>query len=393
MKFKIFIILIAGMLAIFTACEKETPVSPMDHQSETEELPSSETEGLTRWAPFSGSVRVMTRNIYVGTDLDSVYKVSDPAMVPLAAAWAFQLLLSTDFNERAQALADEIVLGRPHLIGLQEISLFRIQSPGDMIVGGTVPAETVFQDFLAILMNALQQRGLNYRVAGIVENFDIEVPMITSPAPTFDDIRLTDYDVVLARHDVQINNVVEQNYQAALPIPGFGIDLPRGYIALDARVDSKTYRFVNTHLESISEQVRFAQAQELVAILSNETKPIILVGDLNTLAPDGNAYQYIINQGYVDSWDRNRICLNPDGYTAIHDPDLRNTTVKLDQRIDLILVKSHKYLGNRQIIGPVWSFVVGDELKDRTPSGLWPSDHAGVIARLRIPVDWKPWQN
>jgi hypothetical protein len=27
--------------------------------------------------------------------------------------------------------------------------------------------------------------------------------------------------------------------------------------------------------------------------------------------------------------------------------------------------------------------VVGDELGDRTPSGLWPSDHAGVVATLR----------
>ena len=28
--------------------------------------------------------------------------------------------------------------------------------------------------------------------------------------------------------------------------------------------------------------------------------------------------------------------------------------------------------------------VVGDELNDRTASGLWPSDHAGVVADLRL---------
>jgi hypothetical protein len=27
---------------------------------------------------------------------------------------------------------------------------------------------------------------------------------------------------------------------------------------------------------------------------------------------------------------------------------------------------------------------VGDQPGDRTPSGLWPSDHAGVIATLKI---------
>src|SRR5439155_15689452 len=30
--------------------------------------------------------------------------------------------------------------------------------------------------------------------------------------------------------------------------------------------------------------------------------------------------------------------------------------------------------------------VVGDELPDRTPSGLWPSDHGGVVATLGLHV-------
>src|SRR5262249_61114714 len=30
--------------------------------------------------------------------------------------------------------------------------------------------------------------------------------------------------------------------------------------------------------------------------------------------------------------------------------------------------------------------VVGDELPDRTPSGLWPSDHGGVVATLGVHV-------
>jgi hypothetical protein len=274
---------------------------------------------------------------------------------------------------------------------LQEISLIRIQSPGDAAFGGSVPAETVFLDFLPIFMNALQQRGLNYQIAGKVENLDVEVPMITGIDPlSFDDVRLTDYDVVLARHDVQIDNVVEQNYQTYLPVPGSGIPIYRGFVALDATVAGKCYRFVNTHFESEVQAVRFGQAQELMAYLQNETKPIILVGDLNTRASGEPTYQYLMGEGFVDSWNRNLVPFNRDGFTAIHDPDLRNTVVKLDHRIDLILVKSHKYFCGRQLIGPVLAFVVGDELRDRTPSGLWPSDHAGVIARLKIPVAQLP---
>jgi hypothetical protein len=29
-------------------------------------------------------------------------------------------------------------------------------------------------------------------------------------------------------------------------------------------------------------------------------------------------------------------------------------------------------------------YLVGNDPDDRTPSGLWPSDHAGVVARLRF---------
>jgi hypothetical protein len=28
--------------------------------------------------------------------------------------------------------------------------------------------------------------------------------------------------------------------------------------------------------------------------------------------------------------------------------------------------------------------VIGDELQDRTESGLWPSDHAGVVAKIQF---------
>jgi hypothetical protein len=33
---------------------------------------------------------------------------------------------------------------------------------------------------------------------------------------------------------------------------------------------------------------------------------------------------------------------------------------------------------------PVAAEVLGEELDDRTPAGLWPSDHAGVVATLHL---------
>src|SRR5262245_26311095 len=113
----------------------------------------------------AAAIRVMTQNVYYGFDVGPLLAAQDPAEIPILAAQAFQQLVATDFAERAGAMADEIAQRRPHLIGLQEIALIRIQSPGDAVAGGTSPAETVLFDHLEILMSALASRGLDYRVA------------------------------------------------------------------------------------------------------------------------------------------------------------------------------------------------------------------------------------
>lgn len=391
MKYKIFIILILGAALILAGCAQKEPISP--EATETEEPQSVEMSEISKLGFNLGGVTVMTRNIYVGTNLDNVIAAENPGDIPVLVAEAFQMLLSTNFPERAQALAKEIAWSRPHLVGLQEVSLIKYQSPGDAIVGGNIPADSVLFDYLEILLDALDGRGLDYSVAGTVQNFDVEVPMIVGVDPlAFDDVRLTDFNVVLARHDVEISNVEEVNFEVGLYIKNLDYTIPEGYVAVDAKVGWKTYRFVNTHLEPapIPEllPIQMAQAQELVGVLENETLPVILVGDFNTPAPDGETYQYIVSEGdYVDVWTRNLFTYNETGYTSPHDPDLRNEEIKLNQRIDQIFVRSNVWFHDRQIIGPVFSWVVGDELRDRTPSGLWPSDHAGVVAHLRIPID------
>jgi hypothetical protein len=339
------------------------------------------------------SVLVMTRNIYVGGNVDRVIEETDPNQVPLRVLETFAEVMSTDFNYRAQALADEIEQAQPHLIGIQEISLIRYQSPGDFFVDPLPNATYVVWDYLDILMQALEDRELDYEVAGIIQNADVELPMIVSfiPPYAFDDVRLTDFDVVLVRKDVAIDNVVEKNYAAMINFPP--IIIPRGYVALDATVGHKTYRFVNTHLEPFIPAVQALQAAELMGDLASETLPIILVGDLNTQAPDGATYQTLLFNGFVDAWTENQVRPKIPGYTSGFDSDLRNETVDLDERIDLIMVKNHWVANGLPNIGPVFAYVVGDELGDRVffpPDDLiWPSDHAGVVALLHIPIPGK----
>jgi hypothetical protein len=111
--------------------------------------------------PFAGDrqVTVMTRNLYLGTDLNPIFQATSlPALyAAVGAAWA--QVQANDYPARAQALADEIAANRPDLVGLQEAMLFRTDVPPD---GPATPAETVASDFVDLLVDALADRGLVY---------------------------------------------------------------------------------------------------------------------------------------------------------------------------------------------------------------------------------------
>jgi hypothetical protein len=53
-----------------------------------------------------------------------------------------------------------------------------------------------------------------------------------------------------------------------------------------------------------------------------------------------------------------------------------NQTSTLTERDDLVLTRRPFRIGRASI--------VGDETSDRLASGLWPSDHAGVVVTLDL---------
>jgi len=269
------------------------------------------------------------------------------------------------------------------------------------VIGGTIPATDVLYDYLDLLLEALKDRGLHYEVAGVVENADVELPMfagLDGTTPLFDDLRLTDRDVILAQKGVKTSNVLAANYtnNLIIPIAGTSVEFLRGYVAVDANVKGREYRFVNTHLEgqfpAPIPNIQGAQAAELAFVLAPETKPIILVGDFNSspedLPADLPPYWILTGAGYVDSWSR-RVGRPWPGFTCCQDEFLTNEASWLDERIDLIFVRNDTDFPAFPALGPVKARVVGNRQKDKTPSGLWPSDHAGVAAKLIIPVRWK----
>jgi len=362
---------------------------------------------------FAGPVKVMTQNLYVGADIFEVMQADpyDPLGIPKAVADIFNNALSTNFPERADAIADEVAHYKPHLIGLQEVSIIRTQHPGDFMIGNPTPATDVVYDYLDILLNALSKRGLHYEVAAVIQEADVELPMLVGfdgENPILDDARLTDRDVILRRADVLTSNTFTYNYQNDITyeVGGTAVEFKRGFAAVDATVRGTTYRFVNTHLEvqgaDISPEVPYVQAlqtHELIEALKYETLPVILVGDLNSSPKDTTLlpipeppyfllppYMQISLSGYADTWLRRLNNRNNPGYTCCQDPDLLNEESHLSERIDHVFVRNNFGFLPFSIVGPVFSHVIGNKPRNKTVSGMWPSDHAGVVTRLNIPI-------
>ena len=375
MRYIIFIILPMLLLSCDRAAINTDPV-PVADVAFSEQHLLKEFDGERD----PGVIKVMTRNVYVGTSFDEILIAEDEELIPGLVAEAFEVLVNTDFEARAQALAKEVKLVKPHLLGLQEISVIRYQTPGDFLIGNPEPAEDILYDYLEIYMNALQQAGLDYYVAVTGENIDIELPMFAGfddeGSVILNDIRLTDYDVILVRADVSISEAYSKRYEAELPVNQL-ISVPSGYVSVKAQIGNQTYRYVNTHLDAAPiEDVRYYQALELVMTLADETLPIILTGDFNTPAPENSTYLFMLDMGYSDVWLEKNQQYDCEGLTWGHAADLTNTEINFTERIDLVFYRNFD-----PVVGPV--VILGDEYHNRTDTGLWPSDHAGVAVKLR----------
>lgn len=373
----------AAVLAAGCVDRGVTDVSQRISQVEPTLALTTESPGLT----------VMTWNVYYGTDPSPLLQ-TPPEQVPIVAADIWALVKHTDFPARAGVIAQAIAQKRPDLIGLQEAAVYRIQIPSDAILGGSQPATQVEFDFVALLIDSLAVRGLTYTLVAADSTTDIEVPVFdpeNGNALPYTDVRLTDRDAVLARAGVGISNPLHAPYQAAVPVP-LGNGIQEGWSSVEATVGGQTYRFVSTHLE-IQQflPVQEAQADELLGLLEDETLPTIVVGDFNSDASglhpndpnyETSSYGKFIDAGFADSWLRPAGL--PLGLTCCENDSLSNFLQTFDQRVDFIFTR------NLSQVLPAGSLVlarqvVGDQRGDRTASGLWPSDHGGVVATFIVP--------
>lgn len=335
--------------------------------------------------PNNKKVTVMTRNLYLGTGLTDIVTATTFQQFVEAVTQARANVIATDFPARAEALADEIAENGPDLVGLQEVSLWRTQTPSDL----TGPnATTVFQDFLTILQGELAERGQNYTVVSTSTNADVEAPYLDPAAPVnpavglpLSDIRLTDRDVILARAGVTTSNPADGHYAAQLTVPtvtGQPVTFTRGWTSVDATVNGASFRFFNTHLETESPApaIQVAQGAEALAIVNTSPLPVIAVGDFNSDAGGSTTptYANLIAGGLVDAWPA--ATRNAPGPTCCQNELLTNPVSENATRIDLVLTK-----GDWQAKKAAQ---VGAKPFRGAPAPLWASDHAGVVAELKL---------
>jgi endonuclease/exonuclease/phosphatase family metal-dependent hydrolase len=349
--------MMAGVLAVLTLAGPPAPAAQADPHHRRPEL------------------TVMTQNLYVGASLTAAVGAQDTPTFLAAVSEAYRTAQLTDFAARAEAIADEVATNQPDVLALQEVTRWGTSGPG-------VPAS---EDFLVVLRAALAQRDLHYVVAAASDNASIgPVPLVEPCASSVVGactVTLQDRDVLLVssrtprlrwRHARHGNYAAQQTFTPAVAgaVP---VSFNRGWVSIDGRYRGKRFHLASTHLETpASSAVQEAQAAEFLAGPARGRGADIALGDFNSAADGSSTATYAaLTKRFKDAWRVN----DSAGFTCCHDPALADPSAALTVRIDLVL--------SRQGAKVVKAHRVGvSPFRDIPPR--WPSDHAGVVATLRL---------
>jgi hypothetical protein len=382
-------------------------------------------------------IRVMTRNLYLGADLGPGLESNSFAELTAGAGEILRSVDATKFSDRAKQLAKEIRSTNPDLVGLQEVALWRTNTPPVVYIPGlnSPISSTVRYDFLAMLLAALNKgkpKAQRYSTAVVKNEFDFETPTDLDGNPatctTFssagldcDDFpgadltgRLTMRDAIIVKAGVKVSQKASGTFgdrngdgdagdvgdvAANLYTPdvaGVPVPVTRGWTAVNATVrGSKPFRFVNTHLEAFGDptEAKCLQAQELYErVISQTALPVLAVGDFNsdddtvdgdnsTPQLDGTGWDRCAYLSLVDNGMRS-LTGNASDSCCLAGPLLDKKVgyeADFDHHIDHILTNSTKF----SRVGP--TKVTGNKPFRTTGSGpYWGSDHAGVYQTVKL---------
>ena len=234
-------------------------------------------------------------------------------------------------------------------------------------------------DFATILIAALEERGAHYTIEAIAEEVDGEVP---TPAR---DIRFTDRDVVLARSDDAARLTVTDsstgrfttNFTTDSPLGEITVD--RGWAAVEISLEGRKARFVTTHLEVAPfEGIQLPQAEQLAAEAMAADVPTIWLA-ISTRPPTAPGRR------------PTSICSTPGSKThgrprGARRPAIRAVTGATSRLT--IVCRTPESTWRSCVATSTWSTLRSSAcgLRSEARRGRWPSDHAGVVVTLRLPL-------
>jgi endonuclease/exonuclease/phosphatase family metal-dependent hydrolase len=309
-------------------------------------------------------VRVATYNLYLGADLSLLLGSQPPEVLAARRAEVERQLLTTAFPARARNLARVLVNARADLVGLQEVCVWHADG-------------RPLWDFAATLVTALRELGEEFEVVAGQPTFEGagQVPS----AHGLVDVWLQGSNTMLRRtaSAVQVESVSVGLFESALTTPALGqvqVTITRGWCSADCTVDGDPatgFTFVNTHTEAYDEPARNRQRDELLAVLPGPERRLVLVGDFNSVPEDVG-----MPSGFRDAWvAAGQPSSGPAAWTCCQGPDLGNPEPAMSERIDYVWVRG---------IDVVAAERHGADPADRDARGLWPSDHACVVAELQL---------
>jgi endonuclease/exonuclease/phosphatase family metal-dependent hydrolase len=325
---------------------------------------------------------VMTYNVNEGTDFLQVVGATTELQFLVGVGQILTQVEGTNPPERMQAVAREILDVQPELISLQEVDQW--YSGTFDPVAGTCGTMTLQYDMLQELLSALAAQGGHYEVAvQVTQNAFPPTPGLILPS-TYVCVALNDYNVVLARTDLpswvfQWSNPQSGQFvnELVLQTPVGAVPYPRAWASVDAQFFGHSFHYINTHLESFDANIRELQGGELRAGPANTSLPLIIAMDSNAQAfpqPQDPTYVDFMSAGYHDVWSR--LFPKRAGLTCCQDEADNNPVSQLYQRIDLVLTHGS--------VTPFGAALLGADPRSRLSDGLWPSDHAALVAGVVV---------
>jgi endonuclease/exonuclease/phosphatase family metal-dependent hydrolase len=345
---------------------------------------------VTGWEP--SAFDVFSQNLFLGGDTGPLFDpavIADPVALFQAVNGFWADVQDSDVQGRMAEIADEIGRQNPEVVGVQEALQFVTLDASFQFNGAG------FIDLLAELQGAIDARGLPYETVVVQPTTSSALPLTIdfTTGQVTEYLGFTDRVAILKRSDVEVTDMASSVYIAAIPLAP-GVDIKRGWARVTVDHEGTPHHFLTTHLETQGVRpVHDGQAFELLnAVVPGLDGITIVSGDLNSdaAAQEGDAswtptYGNFIAAGFADLWELAPHSRRDHGFTCCQDPNLRNESSELDERIDFVLVRSSDgpIPGPGLMRGHFRADVVGDRARDRTMSGLWPADHAGLVGSIR----------